>query len=265
MYQEGNFGVAEIDTFELLQDMPNRLNGWIFRGQKEMNWPLQTSIERCIKRLKFKFNSAAYKFRFIRDVEKREYECGCIREFQRHARSFLPHVPDQLNTLEWLAMMQHFGAPTRLLDFTESFWIAVFFAYEEAEEDCVVWAVDKSTLGNGNTLKREFPQMRNLDFNKALRENINSGSYETESVYQDVPFYTNERLAIQKGTFLFTLNNVRPISELIEQNHKGVLKVKIDRVLFPMIRKHMNDLNCNARVLFPGIDGYARYFKNHTY
>jgi hypothetical protein len=27
----------------------------------------------------------------------------------------------------------------------------------------------------------------------------------------------------------------------------------------------LNDFNCNSRVLFPGIDGYARYFKNHTF
>src|SRR3989304_1877564 len=39
-------------------------------------------------------------------------------------------------------IMQHYGAPTRLLDFTYSVYVAAYFAVEEAEDDCVVWAVD---------------------------------------------------------------------------------------------------------------------------
>jgi hypothetical protein len=243
----------EISSFNQLREIPDQMAGWMFRGQKSSSWILETSIERCIKRIGG-------------NVIKREYERNCLNEFQRHARSFLTHVPDRLNTLEWLALMQHFGAPTRLLDFTDSFWIAVFFAYEDAEGDCAVWAIDRQTLGNCSSLKQSFPnEGRNFDFNQALRDNINSGRFETQFVYHDVPFYTNERLAIQKGTFLFTLNNTRSISELIEQNEKRVRKIIIKRSVYPAIRKHMNDFNCNARVLFPGIDGYARYFKNHTF
>src|SRR5438093_2893211 len=51
----------------------------------------------------------------------------------------------RIRTLEWLALMQHYGAPTRLLDFTYSFWIALFFAFEEAENDCSVVALDPSS------------------------------------------------------------------------------------------------------------------------
>jgi hypothetical protein len=241
-----------ITSFDELRDVPNQMSGWMFRGQKDSGWILETSVERCIKRIG-------------RTVNKREYEENCLREFQRHARSFLNHVPTYFDTLEWLALMQHFGAPTRLLDFTDSFWIAVFFAYEDAEKDCAVWAIDRESLGNRSTLRHRFPQENSLDFNKALRENINFGRYETEFVYHDVPFYTNERLAIQKGTFLFTLNNSRSISELIEQNEKRVRKFVIRKEIYSDIRRHLNDFNCNARVLFPGIDGFARYFKNHNF
>ena len=235
-----------------LHNISSQMNGCIFRGQKDCNWVLETSIERCCRRLGI--------------LNKRDYEWHCLREFQRHARSFLDHVPHHLDTLEWLALMQHFGAPTRLLDFTDSFWIAVFFAYEDAENDCAVWAVERGLLGNINSLRRSYPnEGRNFDFNRALRENIRMGDFETESVYFDVPFYTNERLAIQKGTFLFTLNNNQSVSELIKKNDKVLTKIIISRSLYPAIRKHMNDFNCNARVLFPGIDGYARYFKNHTF
>jgi len=38
--------------------------------------------------------------------------------------------------------MQHHGAPTRLLDFTYSFYIAAYFALEESEKDCAIWALN---------------------------------------------------------------------------------------------------------------------------
>src|SRR5207249_10091816 len=69
-------------------------------------------------------------------------------EFKRRAHTDLqPHqVPAEGNAGEWLALMQHFGAPTRLLDVTQSPYVAAYFALEDAVdgvEQCAVWAVNK--------------------------------------------------------------------------------------------------------------------------
>ena len=42
------------------------------------------------------------------------------RIFQRKAHLFLTHIPERSDTFQWLALMQHHGAPTRSLDFTWS-------------------------------------------------------------------------------------------------------------------------------------------------
>src|SRR5881227_953261 len=102
----------------------------------------------------------------------------------------------RIRALEWLALMQHYGAPTRLLDFTESFWIALYFAFEDAEEDCAVVALDRSSLAKKNAA---------FNYNDVLRANIDRGEYTDDFLYEDVPFYTNDRLAIQKGIFVFSL------------------------------------------------------------
>lgn len=49
-------------------------------------------------------------------------------------------------TMEWLALMQHFGAPTRVLDITKSSYVAAYFAIEDATagDDCAVWAINES-------------------------------------------------------------------------------------------------------------------------
>jgi len=52
--------------------------------------------------------------------------------------------------VEWLALMRHYGAPTRLMDWTWSFYVAVFFAMHdippESEDNCAVWALNLDEL-----------------------------------------------------------------------------------------------------------------------
>ena len=54
---------------------------------------------------------------------------------------FLGHVPEWEDDFQWLALMQHHGAPTRLLDFTWSPYVAAFLALERAVDDAAVWAI----------------------------------------------------------------------------------------------------------------------------
>ncbi len=175
--------IGELENFAQSHD------GWLFRGSRP-DWKLETSLERTSRRC---------------GVAQDEYERSIVPEFQRHAHTYLVRVPEITDTLEWLALMQHYGAPTRLLDFTYSFWIALFFAFEEAENDCAVVALDPSSLGD----------KQGRDFNLILRENIETGAHTNDFLYEDVPFFTNARLAIQKGTFVFSLNLRRTFHELL--------------------------------------------------
>ena len=89
---------ALVSQFELLG------RGWIFRGHASANWRLRTTLDR---QTPFGY-------------QKRDAEEDLLRAFRRRAHNFLAaeHLPADDMSGEWLALMQHFGAPTRLLDFT---------------------------------------------------------------------------------------------------------------------------------------------------
>ncbi len=109
----------------------NKAENWVFRGHEGADWSLVTSLQRA-------FQGAE-----ITDVATRvAAENSIIGFFQERARLHLAQPPDSNDLLGWLAVMQHYGAPTRLQDWTQSPFVAAYFAYRQASgEDACIWAL----------------------------------------------------------------------------------------------------------------------------
>src|SRR5258707_15269530 len=82
-------------------------------------------------------------------------EANAIRTFRRHARSLL--LPSELTyfdrILDSITLMQHYGAPTRLLDWTLSPWVACYFAVQapnESKADAAIWSFNSKELRQQN-------------------------------------------------------------------------------------------------------------------
>ena len=86
-----------------------------WRGQGNSNWELLPSVFR------------------VKDHGKR-YEDNITRRFQQRAPSRCAKPPAPNDYFGWLFLMQHYGLPTRLLDWTESPLFATFFATSQKEE-----------------------------------------------------------------------------------------------------------------------------------
>ena len=111
-----------------------------FRGEENADLTLIPSIQRSQKRL--------------------DSERYIANDFYIRARQILDNPPDKHNYAGWVSLMQHYGLPTRMLDWTQSPLIAVFFATETYREtpdtDACVWVLTPGLLnekeGFGNCI-----------------------------------------------------------------------------------------------------------------
>ncbi len=115
--------------------------GWLFRGQSNIKWGLDTSLQRAFK-----------KANITSSVEGIHVENSSIGFFKDRSRLYLPATPAESDLLGWLALMQHYGAPTRLQDWTQSPFVAAYFAYREDEKaDAALWAIQSYYCRNAVT------------------------------------------------------------------------------------------------------------------
>jgi len=130
---------------------------WLFRGQANADWGLSTSFERaysnyCKEQGAEPLWDSQRQYSDIKHwcIHRLEYseEFAAIKKYQRFA-----HLPEPKYIVETLARMQHYGAPTRLLDVTPSFLLALFFAFDGySEKDRAVWAFRKPFFYNTSEL-----------------------------------------------------------------------------------------------------------------
>ena len=91
-------------------------------------------------------------------------EAKAIHVFRRHARSYV-HVSELeyfARILDSTTLMQHYGAPTRLLDWTISPWVAFYFAVQDRpDDDALIWTFNRDELEARN---RKHKTSRVSDF-----------------------------------------------------------------------------------------------------
>jgi FRG domain len=247
--------IREITKWQEFHDVvagPEYRN-WAFRGHSDAEWPLYSSLSRYLR--EYGINREAWA----------KQEERIFRIFQRKAHLFLDHVPNETDAFQWLALMQHHGSPTRLLDFTWSPFVAAFFALERATKDAAVWAVFVPAIWRAEI---KFPQKK-ASFAPEQLGLRNPGAYEEFYLRNDVPFVSsgepvvmNKRLIAQSGTFIVPGVLDQPVEDIFAgypEPGKTVVKFVLrTRVLRDEAMLAFYNMNLTDATLFPDLDGLAR-------
>jgi hypothetical protein len=256
---------------------------WIFRGDQP-GAALATKLEQ------------AFEDYGVPESKMRQYEMEMIREFQRKSGLYLDREPDKDDVLEWLAIMRHHGAPTRLIDWTYSFYVAVHFALANDMEGAV-WAfnaakVNKPELvrtaiadhGGGDLLGQLQRRLSGMDNVLTIRrqwdklDDLAIASYlllaenPVPLVFALNPFRLNRRLIIQQALFLISGDIRLSFVENLRYSyghHDGTIRQHMHKIILKPDRKERNrilrelrSMNIMTEVLFPDLSGFARSLIN---
>jgi hypothetical protein len=255
---EDNYVEQSLDAWKDLGNLQYQDEKWVFRGQCKSCWTLRTTLERFCDNW---------------EGPPKKMEKLLIREFRRKFHLYSRSIPNTNAQIEWLSIMQHYGAPTRLLDFTYSIYVAAYFALEGAKEDCSIWAINTKWA-----LKMSRKNQNVAEINKLFKEHPIDEKSEARigtkllsglikaCVFPINPFRLDMRLAVQKGVFMCLGDVTKGFDanlKSLERFKKGVIKFTIPFKLKQHFLQKLYDMNITRETLFPGLDGFAQSLSVH--
>lgn len=248
--------IAELYRDDHVTELDRHRSPFVFRGLVR-DYPLVPSLSRL-----------GHPPDVVRRIER-----YLLKNFQRYAHQ---DVERGISSWRWLAIAQHHGLPTRLMDWTYSPFVAMHFATSDltqADYDGVIWCLNifesrthlsrklRETLTADGTvvfaiesLERLYPNFWDIDEDEHGRQFV---------VFFEPPSL-NPRIVNQVALLSFmSPAEVTLDSWLTERRSERTLvkKIVIPAGLKWQVRDRLDQANVTERVLFPGLDGLSTWLR----
>jgi hypothetical protein len=208
--------------------------------------------------------------RLAGDADTRKLELALLRNFRKYAAT----EGTQADSIwDWLALGQHRGLPTRLLDWTYSPLVALHFATEALEDfdrDGAVWCVNFVEAN-----KRLPPRLRRI----MTREGSETLTVDMLAVFKELrefdalartPFLVfleppaiDRRILNQLALFSLMSSATAEMDDWLESHPRLSRRIVIPAKLKWEIRDKLDQANVNERILFPDLDGLSRWLTRY--
>ena len=192
-----------------------------------------------------------------------ELERQLMRAFRKYAaQDAVPHDTDW----DWLALGQHHGLPTRLLDWTYSPYVALHFATQNMEKydrDGVVWCVDYARAHNllprplSTALREEGADVFTTELLAAGAPEL--ADLEGQFVLFVEPPSFDARIVNQYALFSVVSPAEARLDDWVDAHPELARRVVVPAELKWEVRDKLDQANVTERVLFPGLDGPSRW------
>lgn len=232
---------------------------YVYRGHSNSSFKLESSLYRA-------FEEVLAITRLTgtpgKTINKKGHERLALDKFIANAHLYLPHTPKDDDALSWMSIMQHFGAPTRMLDFTFSPYVAAYFALESGKEDAAIYSLKHSVL---KEIDSDYYKDKDLaEMYKNLLSKEDEINLDDEFLYVYEPHYSNQRLMAQQGLFVIPSTNQishEAIIAFYKLNEAEMVKYVIPKEIRREGLKRLQKMNITATMLFPGLEGFCKSFK----
>lgn len=215
-----------------------------YRGHSDQAWKLESGYER---------------------LKRPPKEITLVNEFRQNANFLLDkHTPK--SDFDWLILMQHYGVPTRLLDWTESPLVSLYFAVESESrgsrtKDGALWVLDPGKL-NENTNSMNDPYIPAFEENDYMAdfETIKFDSRTSAGLMPIAAIATrnNPRIQAQLGAFTISRSKTS-IEEVGDKSH--VTKYIIPKDSKSDIAEELKLLGLGKFQIFPELSSIGEKIK----
>ena len=244
---------SELLRFALTCQQEFGIMAW-FRGQADKSWKLKPRI-----------------FRALPAIQHPGYEPSLLNTFANGAPARHANCPAHEDHISWLILAEHYGLPTRLLDWTQSILTAAYFAvgHEEdgaADRDAAIWALNPCHLNEKQT-KFCFILGANSDSAKPCAANAFSDARRQEEEGKKIlallPVESDARIQAQQS--VFTIHGVSDaLEEVLGEDERTLYKFVIPASSKEYLRVALTVLGIRQSILFPDLQNLAEDIESMT-
>lgn len=241
--------------------------------EKFLALPSETRWYRGIGDVSYELRPSLFRHPSIATMKPLELEQKLLVRFQQRS---LPYLNQRIDDRwELLFLMQHHGVPTRLLDWTENPYVALYFALTscnkdpkaDAYPDCCVWSLDPIAWNRAVLDHISYSDGvlvtsdERLDGHKpGVKENV--FSKKPVAIYGS---YNSPRIVAQRGTFMVFGSDVSPM-ESVKDGTAAINDEVLSKLVIPGGKVHdflrnLTSIGYTDSVIFPDLDGLAREIK----
>ena len=244
---------------EYRPDLNRNRSSYLYRGMPNSSFKMDTSLRRNCKNL------------------QKVLEPAILENFAKYAVIGDPSIAESV----WKQMIlgQHYGLPTRLLDWTHSALVALHFATSEEnmadmeKHDCMVWRIDINELYS--LLPDHYQAVVNKNqttiFSVDMLDEITDSLAQYDKDMKDSamiiiePPSINQRIVNQYSFFSLVPTDMTDIEGFLDKMTNNTVKYVITKDLRWRVRDMLDQLNMSERIVYPGLDGLSKWIARHYY
>lgn len=244
---------------EFRQDLNRNRSSYLYRGIPNTDFKMYTSLGRnCKDRQKI-------------------LEPAILGNFAKYAVSERPDIAQSV----WRQMIlgQHYGLPTRLLDWTHSALVGLHFAVTEnnldrmEEHDCAVWRIDMNEMYSLLPVRYQaiINRSQTTIFSVDMLDEAAGSLAQYDADMGDramiiiEPPSMNDRIVNQYSFFSLVPMAMTDIEGFLDTKTFNTVKYVIDKTLRWRVRDMLDQLNMSERIIYPGLEGLSKWIARHYY